>query len=267
MSDFPLAPMSFKYSLLRVVDLAGGRSPFPAAAHAGCPRCNTLWEVTGHAWQFECKCRRWHIDVNGGDSWDPIPGARPYCCGREMERAAIGRMYECACGRSVTDDAELAALGSPRVRPARVDDFTVWRSMRDRDRALAYMPPDRHAELCDGLMFGASPDDPDAVSLSEDYCRNARQRVDEWLVSSMDDLMRRCEIADDPFDKRESVMFTAPVGTGEIPGPQHTHWFSFADYSAARSRLLAAKVAASDAARAEADRRIVLGPIDDPDEA
>jgi hypothetical protein len=34
----------------------------------------------------------------------------------------------------------------------------------------------------------------------------------------------------------------------------------------ARRRLLAAKVKASDDARREADRRMVLGPIDDPEE-
>lgn len=227
----------------------------------------------------------------------------PYCCGRAMDRAVTARMYECACGRSVTDDVAIAtipddgsrgswrgswtnsgpmrALSAPivaapvqacacgtarcagvdcspvdRVRPVRVDDFAVWRSMRDRDRALADMPPERHAELCDGLMFGTSPDAPDAVSLSEDYCINARRSVDEWLVSSMDDLMRKCEAAGSPFEKRWPVMFS---------GRPECWWQE--DYSAARSRLLAAKVAASDAARVEADRRIVLGPIDDPDEA
>ncbi len=185
----------FKAPPPRVVDLAGGRSPFPAAAHPGCPRCHSIWEVSGYAWQFECKCRRWRIDVNGRESWEAIPGAPLYCCGREMERAATARQYGCACGR------------------------------------------------------GAS------------------RRIDEWLIASMEKLMRDCEIAGTPFDKHRLFMFSAGTGTGATPGPEHGHAFTFADYSAARSRVLAAKVAASDAARAEAARRVVLGPIDDESEA
>ncbi len=201
----------------------------------------------------------------------------PTCGGRPMDYNVLTRMWECACGRYVTDDflSDAAvkvtsfAHVATRVRPARVSDFVVWLSMRQRDRALASMPPERHAEMCDGLMFGPSPDpdDPRTVSCSEDYCRGARRRIDEWLIASMEKLMRDCEIAGTPFDKHRLFRFSAGTGTGATPGPEHGHAFTFADYSAARSRVLAVKVAASDAARAEAARRVVLGPIDDESEA
>lgn len=159
------------------------------------------------------------------------------------------------------------AFDHVRQRPARVSDFDVWRSMRHRDRALSHMPKERHAELCDGMSFGPSPDHEDTVSCSEDYCRNARARIDEWLVASMDKLMRDSEIAGAVFGKNGLFMFSAGTGTGVTPGPEHSHMFTFDDYREARSRLLAAKVAASDAARTEAARRVVLGPIDDEGDA
>ena len=45
------------------------------------------------------------------------------------------------------------------------------------------------------------------------------------------------------------------------------HRIGMVEFRAAWSRVLAAKVAASDEQRRERDRRVVMGPIDDPEEA
>lgn len=153
------------------------------------------------------------------------------------------------------------------LSPHRPRDFTVWQSMRERERGMSDFDAATRARLIADLhSIVFDPFTPREVTLTADECRAAERRIDEWLVASMERLANNCEIAGAPLDKRERFMFSAGTGTGATPGPEHSHWFTLDDYRGARSRVLAAKVAASDAARTEAARRVVLGPIDDESE-
>lgn len=77
-------------------------------------------------------------------------------------------------------------------------------------------------------------------------------RPSPWrIVAALDARLREHE---------QTALNTAPL---DVDG----HVISLVEAFEVRRQLLAAMVEASDDARREADRRMVLGPIDDPDEA
>jgi hypothetical protein len=138
------------------------------------------------------------------------------------------RRYNCDCSEwSYPDTAANAIATSPLVEP--IEEFTEFSA-----------PPPRVVDLA----CGRSP--------FPDRFNDVR---DEWLCEQFEMVATGCELAGSEFDHRHVFSFS---GSDRA--------FSIDEYRHARSRVLAAKVAASDAVRRERDRRMVLCPIDDPDE-
>lgn len=125
--------------------------------------------------------------------------------------------------------------------------------------------PDRmtRAAMLDlyGSISSCGPDPDDVIAWEVAARRMISQPSDERIVEVLDARLRA-------HDALMPINFN-----GYVPLPVvrllnvDGYTITRAEAFEARRRLLAVKVKASDDARREADRRMVLGPIDDPDEA
>lgn len=148
------------------------------------------------------------------------------------------------------DDVAPMPVYVARVEATPEGNVRVTWAPRLNHQIQGYWTEDMDIPAAYAYGLGLDPDDAIAVWL-------IRRPSDTRIVEVLDARLREHDALANGY---------APIPTWWVPLNVDGYTVTYAEALEARRRLLAAKVKASDDARREADRRMVLGPIDDPEE-